>query len=428
MVIIQFYTSIHHLKFKRKFCIKALRKTLQNQFRLERKVKIMSEDKLPSEFSVHLFSNGSEKIYPNNKLNCFTQELANPLRFDLNSEYYVGLSELFVDNIHKRKDRILTKDSIIFYNINLSYANNIWKDRINSLQFFIAYCLSQTDYTVYNDDYFSEFLNPYFEYRCSHTFREQDWFTKAEDNERSPYVTSAFTGDVDFEIDFGLKKNDFLYKYKNEKIDPQLKFSSFVQKKLKIKYKKGLPYTLKNILCDIIDKMILGLTPYTLNIHMHRNLDEILNDFDDQQIVWTDFKDVKDFGREIKEFRDTVESFIRHFIKYFISSVKEYQKSCGYIEEPAFIKEITPSYLILYVDIVSESIINNTKGRILAVVPVSHMEENFISVKNINYSPVICSEFRSITCVLTNEFGEPFPLEASYVPTYLSLRFKKIST
>jgi len=385
----------------------------------------MSEEKLPSEFSVFLFSNGSENIYPDNKLNSFTQQLADPLRFDLNSEYFVGLSELFVDNVHRRKDRVLTKDSIFFYPISLSYAENIWKEKVNSLNFFITYCLSQTDFTVYNDEYFSDFLNPYFEYRCAHLLNEQEWFIKS-DNIRQPYVPENLRGEVHFDIDFGLNEKHPLYKYKNDKIDGQGKFSDIVQKKLTLKFKKAIPYTLKEILTDIIDKIILALSPYLLNIHIKYTLDDILNDTDDRQIVWTDFENVKDFGENVKEYRDKVHEMIVYFINYFVSTVKKYQKDCGYTQEASLAKEIKVSYLFLYADVVSESIINNTKGRILAIVPVSHIENNYINVKNISFLPVICSEFRSISCVLATDLGTPFPLEASFVPTFVALRFKKI--
>lgn len=383
----------------------------------------MSGERLPSEFSVFLFSNGSEDIYPQNKLNSFTQQLAEPLRFDLNSEYFVGLSELFVDNVHKRKDRVLTKDSIIFYPISIAYAENIWKEKINSLNFFLSYCLSQTDFTVYNDEYFSDFLNPYFEYRCAHLLREQEWFAKSD---REPYVTAPFRGSVQFDIDFGIEKGHSLYSYKNVKLDPQENFLGFVQKALTLKFVRGISYTLKEILSDIIDKITLALSPYLLNIHLNHTLEDILNDKSDKAIIWTDFKDIREFGENVKEYRDKVHEMIVYFINFFVSTVKNYQNDRGYTQEATLNKEIKASYLFLYADVVSESIINNTKGRILAIVPISHIENNYINVKNISFLPVICSEFRSISCVLASDLGKPFPLEASFVPTFVALRFKKI--
>lgn len=145
----------------------------------------------------------------------------------------------------------MSEDSIIFYELNMTFAKDVWKTHFSTLEVLIKYCLSQTDYRIYDDNYFSDFFSPYFSYDCYHALQNGS-ISKHANKQESFLPKKEY---VNFKIDLGLSKEDPLYKYNNTILDVKQVYHNFVQNPFDIKFEKGLPYTLSNVLYECIEKM-----------------------------------------------------------------------------------------------------------------------------------------------------------------------------
>lgn len=77
-----------------------------------------------SQFCVTVLSNSSEKTYPNNLLNCFTNILHMPLNFCANESWQVALTEIYINDCDTYRTEKYKKLPSSFINDSLYVAAN----------------------------------------------------------------------------------------------------------------------------------------------------------------------------------------------------------------------------------------------------------------------------------------------------------------
>src|SRR5690349_10659345 len=109
-----------------------------------------------SEFSVHLFSNASSDIYPENGLTRFTVALSQPII--LNGSFSVALSEIYFPPLFNVENSKKSRDRIVLDNV-VNFKEEVPKTSTNILEGFLNTILRVCSNSVedYDETYFSEF-------------------------------------------------------------------------------------------------------------------------------------------------------------------------------------------------------------------------------------------------------------------------------
>jgi len=65
-------------------------------------------------FHIALFSNASQKVYPDNKIGAFTIQLAKPITFDSSEKWEVGLCELSYSATQQLVDMAVITNALVY--------------------------------------------------------------------------------------------------------------------------------------------------------------------------------------------------------------------------------------------------------------------------------------------------------------------------
>jgi hypothetical protein len=84
------------------------------------------------------------------------------------------------------------------------------------------------------------------------------------------------------------------------------------------------------------------------------------------------------------------------------------------------------SFVYIYSDIIENGHVGDQYHKILSVLPVKEIEEEYTIIKNVQYVPINVEQITQISIKLADENSKPLPLEGGYNPTMVKLHFKKI--
>lgn len=112
---------------------------------------------------------------------------------------------------------------------------------------------------------------------------------------------------------------------------------------------------------------------------------------------------------------------IKIIIEHFIAEVRYFAKILQKYNNKNFIG----SFMYIYTDIIAQRHVGDEYHRVLNVLPISEIEQEYTAIKNVQYYPVNKGEINSISILLTDEKTNLIPLEGGYSPTCVTLHFKK---
>jgi hypothetical protein len=84
------------------------------------------------------------------------------------------------------------------------------------------------------------------------------------------------------------------------------------------------------------------------------------------------------------------------------------------------------SFVYIYSDIIENGHVGDQYHKILSMLPVKEIEQEYTIIKNVQYVPVNVEQISQISIKLADENSNPLPLEGGYNPTMVKLHFKKI--
>ncbi|KAG5666243.1 hypothetical protein PVAND_017624 [Polypedilum vanderplanki] len=388
------------------------------------------------EFSLRLFSNSSLDVFPENTIAQFTIDLGEHLIFNEESQFMVALIELYIPESFQNQDELNMKDAIFCYDYDFSKIKenvkkplknlSIQKDEegktdkkdeekkknieINEnkqqtktvenfmikrvedkMDLLISYAIEQiTDPSIYLcPDYFKEFEDPNLIFDHAITLKKHLPFQKQN------FFDPGKLGTIKFPISFSLPQGE-----KIEDYAPPINSEEALQylKEPYVALQPGDVYSLANILFMCIVKIIKNVTFRTANIETHKkDVGEIMAKYSANKIV--------NFAHELKEHRAKTTRLIKHFIHHFIKSVR------NEIELILFEKEKTlpmfhfnSNYLFIYTDIVEDSIVGNTRAKILGIIPTNNQTARHIKMDIITYHKLSTNHIRYIRFEMRTEY------------------------
>lgn len=318
---------------------------------------------------VTLFSNTSSDLFPNNTTSRFTAKLPKPLDFG-NDKYECGLVEIFHPPIKKS---IISKDKEDVIKIPMQS----WSEADDKFTIFdfAELCIHHAKRPeIYNDEhYFDEFLD---EMKLGNFRKNYKEHLKAV----LPDSIQSFT------LSLTILKND-LYK----------QVPTF-RKQITLEFE--VEYTLKQILYHFLDEINEVLTQKYLTMHPEKlkvgpnsaALQESLN---------------VDNGK-----------YLSLYAKIFINAIKESMPKAPH----------QTSYLIVYCDIISSSIVGNTIAKLLYISKRKSLDEDFnLILDKIKFFPVEKNYIEDITILFAAEDGSQINFVDSWTPSCVQLLFRKIS-
>lgn len=83
------------------------------------------------------------------------------------------------------------------------------------------------------------------------------------------------------------------------------------------------------------------------------------------------------------------------------------------------------SFMYVYTDIIRPRHVGNQYHKILSILPIEEIKNEYTAIKNVQYYPVDRKRIDDISIKLTDENSQQIPLEGGYNPTCLTLHFKK---
>lgn len=180
-----------------------------------------------------------------------------------------------------------------------------------------------------------------------------------------------------------LTPNKHQFKITPYMIDPQFR-QSLVDRDY-IKFESDRPYTMRQILYNIINTyhtiLVQGKNQYGIEIEAGRTIGEML--------------------------------YLYSFT--FINTVRK---------QVGFSNDHVSNYLLIYTDMVIESIVGNEVARLLYATPrKSDVQQDYAEVRHVRYIKVAKSFISDISFLFCNERGHQYLFESGYLPTWLTLHF-----
>lgn len=362
------------------------------------------------EFQVNLFSNSCDDAYQNT-LSCFTTKLYPTLKLDENKAWGVGLSQIFFNSLENSNSLIVErKDCIIFD--KLSTAKFL--DDNNGKFTIKSFCLYLMKMCTYHDFYTLHYFKNYLH---NHHFNIQSWNKLQTDDIIISHGQHLLNVDIELDLSELLDKNEtsseFLPKQmhtfeENQSGSPTKWFKSAV-----FKFNCLHSYTLKQILNTIIRFLFSRLKYLTDTVGkqdlLHGELIKSFDSFDSYR------------NHENKALRKC-DVLITRFINEFVRNILE---SCRIINQKiSLYKE--PSFIFIYCDIIKPTYVGNSTAQVIRILPPLIDGRSYLFLNPITFSPLSSHTIPEINVLITDEEGERLKFTSSFVPTHLSLTFKRM--
>jgi hypothetical protein len=405
--------------------------TAKYEFSFDLTFKIMSQ----KEFSIHLFSTPTD-THPGNKHCSFTTQLATPLF--LPDDYEVALVQT---NLPRTIHSAVVKnslDSIIFHDqfpadllVKKDKTSDEKKSIIvtNSCVGFLNYVLRvlAPNPMIYTRQYFSDFLNENFEFNQrslifpplgDHRFKR----VESKPTEFTQSFTMNLKNVLGYEmfIVHNLARNE----EELEKHIPSMDFLPSKFEKFPFTLPKNSEMTLNQILHSLLTQIYQGLSLYLLEEDSAKLLQQ------DVQKAYAHNKTLdkkasrNNVDKRIVNYMRLLRSFLKTFVNYF---VRRTEMILGEIDSTKYLEIREDSYILVYLDLVSNSLVGNQKSNVIAVLD-RFSPNNDGSKSNIIYHTVEKKVISSISVLLTDIFGEKIQFSPSYIPTHICLKFRPRNT
>jgi chlorite dismutase len=422
------------------------------------------------EFHIKLFSNACMEKFPNNKRAEFTIELDEELY--LNREYHwsVALSEIYYTDFDDKHTNGASHDNFRFFSFD--YEEMAEKDGLEfTLPQFIKIFLSEISPKIkYDAKSFAAFSDD------RNFLGSLDGFNASSINAFIPkdyHWSSNVNNKVKIYFDWGLPSLDSSRLRGLPPVTNQI-LSDFLAKPYFELY-RDRAYSLQLVLAaavkSIIEKLDLRVNSDFLKtkssvavlksskIRASSGSDENVDMADDA--IANDVEELSNFPRanpkaklnsiltlrtiedadadlmtnRLTEFHEknykymrAINKLIHSFMAQFIAQVELITKSLhNKLKSHVSSSEIANKhfdFLFVYSNLCQPIHINETKAKLLRVIPIDK-NRNFYIFPTPEFVPLGIYNIKQISISLRNEFGEKFPFQSSLSPVYISLTFRR---
>jgi hypothetical protein len=221
------------------------------------------------DFYLHMFSNSSSDLYPDNTLTRFKCDLSNPIYLGDNNRFSVSAKKISIPNQEILNVERQNNDVIVLNDFDLS---KIYGENTNpTFDFFIDFVLhfAAVDVLLYDENYFEKYLNKKIVFTSQSSIKSKEFV-----DDFGPFYAPIQSHSTYFPLEIhklllpGENQDQFVHK------NASIEATAYLQNST-VRLFHHVSYTLKQILACCIMNILTSLSQTNYNIGNFRELSGI---------------------------------------------------------------------------------------------------------------------------------------------------------